>query len=77
MECRSVVTNAEPNSHANTAMPKRSTHCDALRQSARDPKCPMRSANERVRTLERLFELFSGHDAAAEIRRLKEQDGGF
>ena len=37
----------------------------------------MRNAKERIRTLERLFELFSGHDAAAEIRRLKEQDEGF
>ena len=32
---------------------------------------------ERVRTLERLFELFEGHDADGEIRRLKEEDGGF
>ena len=37
----------------------------------------MRNAKERIRTLERLFELFRGHDAAAEIRRLKEQDEGF
>ena len=73
MECRTVVTNPEPNLDANTAMLKRSTPCDALRH----PKCPRRNARERVRTLERLFELFSGHDAAAEIRRLKEQDEGF
>ena len=32
---------------------------------------------KRVRTLERLFELFEGHDADREIRRLKEEDGGF
>ena len=32
---------------------------------------------QRVRTLGRLFELFEGHDAADEIRRLKEQDEGF
>jgi hypothetical protein len=32
---------------------------------------------ERVRTLERLFELFEGHDAEDEIRRLKDQDEGF
>ena len=77
MDCRTVVTNAEPNPDANTAMPKRSIHCDTLRQCTRDPKCPRRNTKERVRTLERLFELFSGYDAAAEIRQLKEQDGGF
>lgn len=38
---------------------------------------PPRYQNERRRTLERLFELFEGHDAEAEIRRLKEQDEGF
>lgn len=32
---------------------------------------------ERVRLLHRLFELFEGHDAEDEIRRLKEQDEGF
>ena len=32
---------------------------------------------ERVRLLHRLFDLFEGHDAADEIRRLKEQDEGF
>lgn len=37
---------------------------------------PARRA-ERVRTLERLFELFQGHDPADEVRRLKEQDEGF
>ena len=31
----------------------------------------------RVKTLERLFELFEGHDAEEEIRRLKDQDEGF
>ena len=31
---------------------------------------------QRVRTLERLFELFDGHDAEDEIRKLKEQDEG-
>ncbi|MBI4821064.1 MAG: hypothetical protein HY791_32690 [Deltaproteobacteria bacterium] len=31
----------------------------------------------RVKTLKRLAELFEGHDAAAEIRRLKSEDGGF
>ena len=37
---------------------------------------PARRA-ERIRTLERLFELFQGHDPADEVRRLKEQDEGF
>ncbi len=37
---------------------------------------PARRA-ERVRTLERLFELFQGHVPADEVRRLKEQDEGF
>ena len=37
---------------------------------------PARRA-ERVRVLERLFELFQGHDPADEVRRLKEQDEGF
>ena len=37
---------------------------------------PARRA-ERVRVLERLFELFEGHDADEEIRRLKEEDEGF
>jgi hypothetical protein len=32
---------------------------------------------ERVKTLEHLFDLFEGHDAEAEIRRLKDQDEGF
>ena len=31
---------------------------------------------ERVQILDRLFDLFEGHDAKEEIRRLKEQDGG-
>lgn len=33
--------------------------------------------NRRVETLHRLFELFEGHDAEAEIRRLKSEDEGF
>ena len=32
---------------------------------------------ERMRVLEELFDLFEGHDAEEEIRRLKEQDEGF
>ena len=38
---------------------------------------PRSRRQERVRILERLFELFEDHDAADEIRRLKEQDEGF
>ncbi len=37
---------------------------------------PTRRA-ERMRVLERLFDLFEGHDANQEIRRLKEEDDGF
>jgi hypothetical protein len=33
--------------------------------------------NERGKALERLFELFAGHDAEAEIGRLKVEDEGF
>ena len=36
---------------------------------------PRRKA--RLRTLNRLFDLFEDHDAADEVRRLKEQDEGF
>ncbi len=38
---------------------------------------PPERCAERVRLLHRLFELFEGHDAAEEVRRLKEQDEGF
>ena len=38
---------------------------------------PRLQRDERVRILERLFDLFEGHDVADEIRRLKEQDEGF
>lgn len=38
---------------------------------------PAESRRERVKVLERLFELFDGHDAEDEIRRLKSQDEGF
>ncbi len=38
---------------------------------------PDAKREQRVRTLNRLFELFEGHDAADEVRRLKEQDEGF
>ncbi len=38
---------------------------------------PRSRRQERVRILDRLFDLFEGHDAADEVRRLKEQDEGF
>jgi hypothetical protein len=38
---------------------------------------PAASRKERRQVLERLFDLFEGHDAEAELRRLKEQDSGF
>lgn len=38
---------------------------------------PEESRRERKVVLERLVELFDGHDAAEEIRRLKSQDDGF
>ena len=38
---------------------------------------PEARREERVRILGHLFELFDGHDAEDEIRRLKEQDAGF
>ncbi len=38
---------------------------------------PAASRRERRKVLERLFDLFEGHDAADEIRRLKGQDEGF
>lgn len=38
---------------------------------------PQARREERVRILNRLFDLFEGHDAADEVRRLKEQDEGF
>lgn len=38
---------------------------------------PKESRQQRKIVLERLVELFDGHDAAEEIRRLKSQDDGF
>ena len=38
---------------------------------------PLARRKERRRVLEHLFELFEGHDADDEIRRLREQDEGF
>ncbi len=38
---------------------------------------PLERRRERRRTLERLFDLFEGHDPEEEIRRLKTEDEGF
>ena len=38
---------------------------------------PRSRRQERRRILEHLFELFDGHDAEEEIRRLRGQDAGF
>ena len=38
---------------------------------------PPERRRERARLLERLIELFEGHDPEEEIRRLKEEDEGF
>jgi hypothetical protein len=38
---------------------------------------PRAARDERRRALRRLFGLFRGHDAAAELRRLKTEDEGF
>lgn len=38
---------------------------------------PPERRKDRKRALERLFELFEGHDAEEKIRRLKAQDEGF
>ena len=38
---------------------------------------PRARREERIRLLERLFDLFDGHDVTDEIRRLEEQDEGF
>lgn len=38
---------------------------------------PPSRRSERVRALERLFDLFQDHDPADEVRRLKEEDEGF
>lgn len=38
---------------------------------------PAKSRQQRKQALKRLFELFEGHDAAEEVRRLKSEDQGF
>ena len=48
-----------------------------LRHSESVLGVPQAHRIERVATLNRLIELFEGHDAEEEIRRLKEQDAYF
>lgn len=38
---------------------------------------PASSVKQRQQVLARLFDLFEGHDAAAEVQRLKAEDVGF
>ena len=38
---------------------------------------PEARRQEQIRLLRRLFDLFEGHDAEEEVRRIKEQDEGF
>ena len=60
-------------------------HCpvsDAIRRSLiaqRDSVTgvPKEMRQQRVKTLKRLFDLFEGNDAVAEVRRLKAEDQGF
>ena len=70
-----MVINAEPNPDVNTAMSGDAICGGTVERSAPRSQVP-KQPEERVRTLERLFELFRGHNAADEIRRLKEQDEG-
>jgi hypothetical protein len=48
-----------------------------VRQRDADVGVPAARRRERVRALRRLFDLFEDNDAAAEVRRLKEEDRGF
>jgi hypothetical protein len=55
---------------------------EAIRRAVRRQRdavfgVPAESRNERRGVLERLFDLFEGHDAEAEVRRLKAEDEGF
>lgn len=38
---------------------------------------PANARHERLRILDELFDLFTGHDAAEEVERLKREDEGF
>jgi hypothetical protein len=48
-----------------------------IRQRDAEVGIPRARRRERLRTLRRLFDLFSENDAAAEVRRLKAEDEGF
>jgi hypothetical protein len=48
-----------------------------IRQRDAEVGVPRERRRERARALRRLFDLFEGNDAAAEIRRLKAEDAGF
>lgn len=48
-----------------------------VRQRAQIAGVPAEQRARRKRALLRAFELFEGHDAAAEVRALKRQDEGF
>lgn len=48
-----------------------------IRQRDSEVGVPRERRRERARTLRRLFDLFDGNDAAAEVRRLKAEDPGF
>ena len=55
---------------------------DAIRRSLiaqRDAVAgvPKQIRQRRVKTLQRLFEMFEGNDAAEEVHRLKREDSGF
>ena len=45
--------------------------------AARQLGVPKEMRQQRVKTLKRLFDLFEGNDAVAEVRRLKAEDQGF
>ncbi len=48
-----------------------------IRQRDVEVGIPAERRRERVRELRRLFVLFEGNDAVAEVRRLKAEDEGF
>lgn len=48
-----------------------------VRQRDAEVGVPRERRRERARSLRRLFGLFEGNDAAAEVRRLKAEDAGF
>jgi hypothetical protein len=48
-----------------------------VRQRDAEVGVPRERRHERARALRRLFGLFEGNDAAAEVRRLKAEDAGF